>query len=183
MSLIHCVYVANSVFSDCLIYTTQFPLCVSFLTLHFLYTHKPRVVEHALILIKKHTCIYTGRFVMFSVIASIYNKQTKGPTLMELFTATGKLTLFLTTTDVRCVHREWHGTHRYDIQVLATHASTGCIDILHCCNDPCRPRYQGFIFGRSKIFVFSEALKSPLGCTWRIYEAHSSTLKLSRLSI
>jgi hypothetical protein len=27
---------------------------------------------------------------MFSVIANIYNKQTKGPTLMELFTTTGK---------------------------------------------------------------------------------------------
>jgi hypothetical protein len=28
---------------------------------------------------------------MFSVITNIYNKQTKGPTLMELFTATGKM--------------------------------------------------------------------------------------------
>ena len=27
---------------------------------------------------------------MFSVITKIYNKKTKGPTLMELFTATGK---------------------------------------------------------------------------------------------
>ena len=27
---------------------------------------------------------------MFSVITNIYNKQTKGLTLMELFTATGK---------------------------------------------------------------------------------------------
>jgi Na+-translocating ferredoxin:NAD+ oxidoreductase RnfD subunit len=48
---------------------------------------------------------YTGRFVMFSVITNIYNKKTKGPTLMELFTATGKLNkFFLTTRDVRCVH-------------------------------------------------------------------------------
>jgi hypothetical protein len=31
---------------------------------------------------------------------------------------------FLTTRDVRCVHHGLHGTHRYDIQVLATHAST-----------------------------------------------------------
>jgi hypothetical protein len=39
-------------------------------------------------------CCYvacTGRFIMFSVITNIYNKKTKGPTLMELFTATGKL--------------------------------------------------------------------------------------------
>ena len=32
---------------------------------------------------------------MFSVITNIYNKKTKGPTLMELFTATGNLFFFL----------------------------------------------------------------------------------------
>jgi len=31
---------------------------------------------------------------MFSVITNIINKKTKGPTLMELFTATGKLEKF-----------------------------------------------------------------------------------------
>ena len=31
---------------------------------------------------------------MFFVITNIYNKKTKGPTLMELFTATGKLKTF-----------------------------------------------------------------------------------------
>ena len=45
---------------------------------------------------------------MFSVITNIYNKKTKGPTLMELFTATGKLKKFffflVTARDVRCVH-------------------------------------------------------------------------------
>jgi hypothetical protein len=46
-----------------------------------------------------------GRFIMFSVITNIYNKKTKGPTLMELFKATGNLKkFFLTTRDVRCVH-------------------------------------------------------------------------------
>jgi len=45
---------------------------------------------------------------MFSMITNIYNKKTKGPTSMELFTATGKLTkFFLTTRDVRCVHHGW----------------------------------------------------------------------------
>jgi hypothetical protein len=34
----------------------------------------------------------TGRFIM--VIKNIYNKKTKGPTLMELFTATRKLKTF-----------------------------------------------------------------------------------------
>ena len=38
--------------------------------------------------------IYTGCFIMFSVITNIYNKKINGPTLMELFTATGKLISF-----------------------------------------------------------------------------------------
>jgi hypothetical protein len=45
-----------------------------------------------------------GSFIMFSVITNIYSKKTKGPTLIELFTATGKLKFFLTAIDVRCVH-------------------------------------------------------------------------------
>jgi uncharacterized membrane protein YhfC len=36
----------------------------------------------------------TGHFIMFCMITNIYNKKTKGPTLMELFTATGKLNKF-----------------------------------------------------------------------------------------
>jgi len=52
------------------------------------------------------------RIIIFSVITNIYNKKTKGPTLMELFTATGKLkTFFLTTRDVRCGHHGWYGRH------------------------------------------------------------------------
>ena len=46
---------------------------------------------------------------------------------MELCTATGKPKKFfflLLTRDFRCGHHGWHGTHRYDIQVLATHTST-----------------------------------------------------------
>jgi len=47
----------------------------------------------------------TGRFIMLSVITNISNKKTKGPTLMEFFTATGKMKkFFLTTRDVQCVH-------------------------------------------------------------------------------
>jgi hypothetical protein len=37
---------------------------------------------------------YTGRLIMFSIITNIYNKKTSIPTLMELFTATGKLKKF-----------------------------------------------------------------------------------------
>jgi hypothetical protein len=44
-----------------------------------------------------------GHFVMFSVITNLYNKKTKGLTLMELLTATGKMNklFFLTARDVR----------------------------------------------------------------------------------
>jgi len=59
------------------------------------------------------------------MITNIYNKKTKGPTLKEMITATGKLKkFFLTTRNVRRVHHGWHSTLRYDIQVLTTHAST-----------------------------------------------------------
>ena len=76
---------------------------------------------------------------MFSPITNNYNMKTKGPTLMKLFTATGKLKkIFLTTRNVRCVHHEWHGTHRYDIQVSPLTRPCGCIDMLHCCSNPCR---------------------------------------------
>jgi hypothetical protein len=48
---------------------------------------------------------HTGRFTMFSVITNIYNKKTKEPTLLELFTATRKIKkFFLTTRDVRSVY-------------------------------------------------------------------------------
>jgi hypothetical protein len=37
---------------------------------------------------------YTGRFIMFSMITNIYNKKTKGPALIELFTTRVKLKKF-----------------------------------------------------------------------------------------
>jgi hypothetical protein len=60
---------------------------------------------------------------MFSVITNIYNKQTKRPTLMEFFTTTENWESFVLQL-VQCVHHGWHDTHRPDIQVLTTHAST-----------------------------------------------------------
>jgi len=58
--------------------------------------------------------VYTGRFIMFSITTNMYNKKTKGPTLMELFTATGKMKkFFLTTRNVRCVTRGAHIEHPY----------------------------------------------------------------------
>jgi len=44
---------------------------------------------------------------MFSVITNIYNKKTKGPTLMEFFTATVKLNFFFSQLEMFdvCTHR------------------------------------------------------------------------------
>ena len=65
--------------------------------------------------------VNTGYFIMFSVITNIYNKKTKGPTLMEFFTVTGKLKkLFLTTRDVRCVLCHQWCTHRTSVVVKKT---------------------------------------------------------------
>jgi hypothetical protein len=68
---------------------------------------------------------------MFSVITNIYNKKIKGPTLMEMFTATGKLKkfFFLATRDVWRVDHGWHGTYRYDIQrLMEDHFISACKD-------------------------------------------------------
>jgi hypothetical protein len=65
---------------------------------------------------------YTGRFIMFSVITYIYNKKTKGPTLMEWSQAQKNWKLFfLTARDVRRVLHGWHGTHRYDTLLGTDH--------------------------------------------------------------
>ena len=52
------------------------------------------ISKNGMVLGKSYWTVNTGRFIMFSVITNIYNKKTKGPTLMELFTATGKLKKF-----------------------------------------------------------------------------------------
>jgi hypothetical protein len=97
---------------------------------------------------------------MFSVITNIYKKKTKGPTLMELFTATGKLKkLFLTTRDVRWVHHGWHGPHRYDIQVLAKHAATW----VHRCV-PCHPwcTHRTSLVVKKNFFSFPVAVNNSI---------------------
>jgi hypothetical protein len=74
---------------------------------------------------------------MSSVIRNIYNKKTKGPTSLELFTATGKLKKILqlkifdvcTTGDTAHIDRIF--------KFLPHKRQRGCIDILHCCNNLC----------------------------------------------
>jgi hypothetical protein len=78
------------------------------------------------------------------MITNIYNKKTKGPNLMELFTATGKVKgvfLQLEMFDV-CTTGNTGNTddtaHIDTIFKFLPHTRQhGCIDILHCCNDPC----------------------------------------------
>jgi hypothetical protein len=53
---------------------------------------------------------------MFSVITHIYNKKIKGPTLTELFTATGKLKRFFWQLLLNCcsvLFRDLYSTFRY----------------------------------------------------------------------
>jgi hypothetical protein len=72
---------------------------------------------------------------MLSVITNIYNKNTKGATLMELFTATGKLKKFfwqLEMFDVRTTDHynseEYRCTH-VDARVARTWISYPCVPI------------------------------------------------------
>jgi len=55
--------------------------------------------------------IYTGRSIMFSMITNIYNKKTKGPTLMEFFTATGKLKKFFFDNQICPMCAPWVTWH------------------------------------------------------------------------
>ena len=83
-------------------------------------------------------CVCTGCFIMFSVITNIYNKKTKGPILMELFKATGKLNKFFWQLEMFDVCTTGDTAHIDTIFKFLPHTrQDGCIDILHCCNDPC----------------------------------------------
>jgi hypothetical protein len=69
---------------------------------------------------------------MFSVITNIYNKKAEGPTLMELFTTTGKLKkMFDVCITGDMAHIDTKG------KFLPHPRHHGCIGILHCCDDPC----------------------------------------------
>ena len=71
---------------------------------------------------------------MFSVITNIYNKKTKGLTLMKLFTATGKLKKFFCQQEMFDVCTTGDTAHIDTIFKFLPHTRQhGCIDILHCC--------------------------------------------------
>ena len=88
----------------------------------------------------RRNIINTGLFIMFSMIINIYNKKTKGPTLMELFTATGKLKkfFFFRQLEMFDVCTTGDTAHIDTIFKFLPHTRQhGCIDILHCCRYPC----------------------------------------------
>jgi hypothetical protein len=73
---------------------------------------------------------------MFSVITNIYNKKTEGSTLMELFTATGKLKKFFLQLEMFDVCTTSDTAHIDTIFKFFPHTRQhGCVDILHCCNE------------------------------------------------
>ena len=83
-----------------------------------------------------HLKEYTGRFIMFSMITNIYNKKTKGPTLMELLTATGKLKKFFLKLEMFDVCTTVNTSHIDMIFKFLSHASTWvhrCSSLLQWC--------------------------------------------------
>jgi hypothetical protein len=107
---------------------------------------------------------------MFSVITNIYNKKTKRPTLMELFTATRKLIFFL-QLEIFNVYTTGDTAHIDTIFKFLPHARQhGCIDILHCCtftfsmychfyNGPC---LQAQIIVKKTFSVFPVAVSNSI---------------------
>jgi len=104
---------------------------------------------------------YTGRFIMFSMITNIYNKKTKGPTLMELFTATGKLVFFLQletldvcttgdTTHIDTIFKFLPHTRQYvDACVARTWISYRCVPCHRWCT------HRTSLVVKKKLFQFS----------------------------
>jgi hypothetical protein len=69
---------------------------------------------------------------MFSVITNIYNKKTQGPTLLELFTATGKQKKFFRQLQMFNVCTTGDTAHIDTILNFLPHTCEhGRIDILH----------------------------------------------------
>ena len=75
---------------------------------------------------------------MLSVITNIYNKETKGPTLTELFTVTEKREKIFWHLEMYDVCTTGDTAHIDTIFKFLPHTrQRGYIDIIHCYNDPC----------------------------------------------
>jgi hypothetical protein len=89
---------------------------------------------------------FTLYMAFHDVITNICNKKTTGPTLMELLTATGKLKKFFWQLEMSDVCTTGDTAHIHKIfKFLPYTCQHGCIDILHCCNDPYLQPQRGHV--------------------------------------
>jgi hypothetical protein len=119
---------------------------------------------------------------MFSVITNIYNKKTKGSTLMDLFTATGKLKKFFLTT------RKIVVTHT-DACVTTTLISYRCVPCHPWCTHRtflvvkkkksfscgCEQFHYGRSFGFLVINVYNHGVHYETPCINETYNCHRNT--------
>jgi len=102
----------------------------------------------------------TGCFLMFSVITNICNKKTKGPTIMELFTATGKMKRFffwqLEMFDVSTTGDTAHMRHHGDACVARTWITYR--------RAPCHPwcTHRTSLVVKKKLFSFPVAVNHSI---------------------
>jgi hypothetical protein len=103
--------------------------------------------------------IHTWRFIMFSMNTNICNNKAKGPTLMELFRATGKLKKLILQLEKFDVCTTGDTAHIDTIFKFLPHTRQhGCINILHC-NDPC---LWARIIAAVNFFSFPVAVNSSI---------------------
>jgi hypothetical protein len=94
---------------------------------------------------------------MFSVITNIYNKKTKGPTLMELFTVTGKLKTFFLTLE------------NFD---MCTTGDTAYIDVIFKFLPHTRQLCVSIFFIAAMIRAFKLAMSRGNGPLRNLHEMH-----------
>jgi hypothetical protein len=104
---------------------------------------------------------------MLSVITNSDNKKIKGPTLMELFTATGKLKKFFLQLEMFDVCTTGDTAHIDTIFKFLPHTRQhGCIDILQYCDDQCLKArivaHRTSVFVKKKIFSFPVAVNNSI---------------------
>jgi hypothetical protein len=142
--------------------------------------------------------IYTGHFIMFSMITNIYNKKTKGPTLMELFTATGKqkkkffllLEMFDVCTMGDTAHiymtRHWPkgmddcSSEEYQCTHVDAYVGGKNLNIVSMCHPWCTHRAS--IVVKKKLFQFSCGCEQfhlgPLGLLLQMFVITENIMKL-----
>jgi hypothetical protein len=122
-------------------------------------TNREAAVSSAKLIVVFHTtCCHiaedlnTGPFIMFSVITNVYNKKTKGPTVMEFFTATGKLKKFFWQLEMFDMCTTGDTAH------IDTSISYRCVP----CNPWCTYRISLVVKKIKNVFSFPVAVKNSI---------------------